>query len=122
MTFYIHDIHLLFIALFSLYIFTDRLIIRTVIKQSSRTTFYKNSKIPMIFITCGIIISGLFLVFETNLSFLLLIKIISAILLFYGFFNCPFFMKQQECEIRKFMYRFGVLILLVITLILGFFI
>ena len=114
--------HIISVTIFSLYIFIDRTIIRTFIKQNIREIFYKNSKIPMIFTSGIIIMSGLLLIFHSNMNILLFVKIICGITLIYAFFNCPFFMKKEECEVKKFMYRFGVVILLIITIGLGLYI
>jgi len=80
------------------------------------------SKIPMLITTGFIVLSGIQLSFSFDIHLLLFIKIICASLLIYGFFNCPFFMKEEECEIRRFMYRFGIVILLIITILLGLYI
>ena len=114
--------HIFFVAIFSIYIFMDRLYVRTFFSKKSREFFYKKSKIPLIFISLIIVISGLILLIYSDYSNLLYLKLLTAISLLYGFFNCPFYMKKEGCEIRKFMYRFGVLILLIVTIILGLYI
>ena len=114
-------LHLCFASLFTLYILLDRIYIRNFLEQEKRENFYKKSKYPLLVIAFIIVISGIYLLFDISFTFFIYIKILVASLLLYGFFNCPFYMKNQTCEIRKFMYRFGVVILLFLTILIGFY-
>ena len=116
------DYHTFSVVIFTLYIIIDRVYIRQFIKKNSRELIYKNLKIPLIVNILVIIITGSYLFFYINPTVLIYIKITTAIFLIYGFLNCPFYMKKESCEIRKFMYRFGVVILLMITITLGLYI
>jgi len=113
-------LHSATIIIFSLYILTDRIYIRNFVEKVKRETFYKKSRLALILNTFLMVLSGFYMLFFVTLTPFVVLKIITALLLLYGFFNCPFYMKKEGCEIRKFMYRFGVLILLVVTIILGF--
>ena len=115
-------LHAFFATFFATYILIDRIYIRNFIQQNQRESFYKKSRIPLLFISVVIVSSGIYLLIDIKFSFLVSIKVITALLLLYGFFNCPFYMKKQTCEIRKFMYRFGVVILLFLTIIIGVYI
>ena len=115
-------LHVFFATFFTIYILIDRIYIRNFIEQNQRESFYKKSRIPLLFISAVIVSSGIYLLIDIKFSFLVSIKVITALLLLYGFFNCPFYMKKQTCEIRKFMYRFGVVILLFLTIIIGVYI
>lgn len=112
-------LHVCFAILFSLFILFDRIYIRNFLQQKRREVFYKKSKYPLLIISIIIVFSGIYLLFNISFSFLVYAKVITATLLLYGFFNCPFYMKNQTCEIRKFMYRFGVVILLFLTILIG---
>ena len=115
----VYYLHILSIVIFSIYIITDRVYIRIFLDKKSRENFYKTSRIPLLTNSVIIVTSGTYLLFFIYFTPIIYIKIVAALLLLYGFFNCPFYMKQQECEIRRFMYRFGVVGLLIITIILG---
>ena len=115
-------IHIIFVIFFTSYILIDRIYIRNFTEKTNRETFYKKSRLPLLINSLIITCSGLYLLLHTDFNIIVLFKIIAALLLFYGFFNCPFFMKKEECEIRRFMYRFGVVILLIITIVLGLYI
>lgn len=116
------DLHRLFILLFTLYILIDRLYIRNFIKEKNRKDFYNISKAPMLFISFIIISSGIALLFYSNIIAMLIVKVILAICLIFAFFYCPFYMKEESSNIKKVMYRYFVVVLLVCTLSLGFYI
>ena len=115
-------IHVFFAVLFTVYILFDRVYIRNFVEKHSREFIYKKSRVPLLLIALFIVVSGIYLLINSSLSFLVWIKVITAVFLLYGFFNCPFYMKKQTCEIRKFMYRFGVVILLFLTIGIGIYI
>ena len=108
--------------MFTLYIMIDRAYIRNFVAKDTRERFYLKARLPLILNAIMIIVTGIILALNMVFSVIILFKVIFAIALFYGFFNCPFYMKKQTCEIRKFMYRFGVLILLVLTIVVGIYI
>lgn len=112
-------LHVSFVVLFTLYILTDRIYIRNFLEQKRREIFYRKSKYPLVILSLIIVGSGIYLLVDINFTFLVYLKIITASLLLYGFFNCPFYMKNQTCETRRFMYRFGVVILLFVTILMG---
>lgn len=115
-------IHAIFASIFALYIIIDRAYIRNFVQKEKRERFYSKSKFVLIFISLITVFSGIYLVYKLEFDFIILLKIILASLLLYGFFNCPFYMKRQECKTRQFMYRFGVLILLFFTIFVGIYI
>ncbi len=119
MNLYILWTHIIFASIFTIYIMVDRLYIRNFIQKDEREFFYKKSRIPLVLNSFLVIITGIYLVYLSSFTVYLFFKIFFAILLLYGFFNCPFYMKKEECEIKKFMYRFGVLILLFLTIGFG---
>ena len=119
---YIHYLHIFSIILFTFYIIVDRVYIRNFVTKETREIFYLKARLPLVLNTLIIILSGVFLLINVVFSIIIFFKVVFAIALFYGFFNCPFYMKKQTCEIRKFMYRFGVLILLVLTIVMGVYI
>jgi len=119
---YILWFHITFSSIFAIYIIIDRVYIRNFVEKEKREVIYKRSRLLLLLDACFIVISGIYLVLKIDFTLLVVLKISTAFLLLYGFFNCPFYMKKQECEIRKFMYRFGVLILLVSTILLGIYI
>lgn len=122
MNLYILWTHIIFASIFTIYIMVDRLYIRNFIQKDEREFFYKKSRIPLVLNSFLVIITGIYLVYLSSFTVYLFFKIFFAILLLYGFFNCPFYMKKEECEIKKFMYRFGVLILLFLTIGFGVYI
>jgi len=115
-------LHVLFISIFTIYILIDRIYIRNFVNKINRENFYKKFRFYLLFDSILILISGVYLLFKVPLTAIIHVKILTASLLFYGFFNCPFYMRKQKCEIRKFMYRFGVLILLLVCITLGLYI
>ena len=119
---YIHYLHIFSISLFTFYILIDRAYIRNFVVKDTRERFYLKARVPLVINILMIIITGIFLLMDVVFSIIIFLKVLFAIVLFYVFFNCPFYMKKQTCERRKFMYRFGVLILLVLTIVMGFYI
>jgi len=119
---YVLNLHLFAISFFVIYIIFDRIYIRNFVYKSYREVFYTKVSIPIIINSLNIIISGVYLLFDIEITLLVYTKIIVVVFLFYGFFNCPFYMKKQTCKIRKFMYRFGVLILMIVSILLGLYI
>lgn len=111
--------HIIFVAIFTAYILIDRIYLRNFVEKTKRESFYRKSRLPLLVNSFMILCSGIYLLVYTDFNALVWLKIIAAILLLYGFFNCPFFMKNEDCEFKKFMYRFGIVILLIITIILG---
>lgn len=115
-------LHIIFASIFTIYILIDRIYIRNFIVKDKRETFYKNSRVYLLLIALILLLSGFYLLLNITFTLFVFFKVLSALFLLYGFFNCPFYMKKQNCEIRKFMYRFGVLIMLIITVLLGVYI
>ncbi len=111
--------HVLFVTFFTVYILIDRIFVRNFFQKNKREQFYEKAKFPLLFNSLFISSTGLYLLFQTPLTVIICLKLFTVVFLFYGFLNCPFYMKKQKCKIRRFMYRFGVLILLLIGIILG---
>lgn len=116
----IKNIHLICALLFALYILLDRIYIRNFMLKNQRENFYSFIKYPMLILSVLLLFSGVFLLFYYPMSWLLMLKVLSAVLLLFGFFYCPKYMKKTACLKEQILYRFGVVILLVLTLILGY--
>lgn len=105
--------------LFFCYIIIDRLYIRIFIKEENRKVFYANSKIPLLFISFLLFLSGIYLSFNVYITLIVIIKIASALFLISAFFYCPYFMKKNCNKIQRFLYRYLVVVLLIVTIGLG---
>lgn len=119
MLIFFKNIHLICAILFALYIAIDRLYIRKFVHKNSRERFYSKSKYPMLILSLFLLISGGVLLSQFSFSWLLLAKVLSALLLLFGFFYCPKFMKKDVSKFKQMFYRFGVVALLALTLHLG---
>jgi len=118
---YIISIHSIFALLFTLYIILDRAYIRVFINEEKREAFYKKVKFPMLFICTILFLSGIYLVINF-FSNLIIIKAVLATILIVSFFYCPIFMKKQCSPWKRFMYRYWIVLLTLLTVVLGLYI
>lgn len=114
-------IHYIFALFFVIYILVDRVYIRNFVKEKQREVFYKKVKWIMVFICVDLVISGAILLWKFD-TFLHYLKAFLALSLILSFFYCPFYMKKQCSSFKRFMYRYFVVILTVIVVILGLYI
>lgn len=119
MILFIKNSHFICALLFALYIMVDRVYIRIFLEKTKREKIYKFIKIPMLLLAFFLVLSGLFLLFNYTITFLLVLKVVFALLLLFGFFFCPFYMKKASCNWQQVLYRWGVVVLLIITFTLG---
>ena len=115
------NLHFIFASIFLLYIFIDRSYIRVFIEEKNREKFYKRVKLPMLFLCLVLLFTGTFLVIKF-FSIIVVLKAIIAVILIISFFYCPFYMKKEESVFKRFMYRYWVVFLTVLTFFLGLYI
>ena len=114
--------HQVFATIFFIYILLDRLYIRIYLPLDKRKTFYNKSKIPMLIISIVLALSGIYILINNNFNQLLVLKSSLAFLLIFSFFYCPFFMKKCDSSIKRFLYRYLVVGLLLSVCFLGLYI
>ena len=114
-------LHLIFASIFLLYIFVDRAYIRNFLEEKKRDKFYKKIKLPMLFLCFVLLSTGTFLVIKF-FSVMAVLKAMTAVILIISFFYCPFYMKKEESSFKRFMYRYWVVFLTVLTFFLGLYI